>query len=115
MAAALRDRVTIDLRGIGNAVREAAKSRGATLAVFARQALVDAMGPRAACRLTWRSDDMTHPNSLDGVLVQWGDRLFYPSNRMVRASAPYLTGASLHERAQSVRRRAEATVVRRAP
>lgn len=48
MAAALRDRVTIDLRGIGNAVREAAKCRGATLAVFARQALVDAMGPRAA-------------------------------------------------------------------
>ena len=58
---------------------------------------------------------MTHPNSLDGVLVQWGERLFYPANRMVRASAPYLTGAWLHERAQSVRRCVAATVVRRAP
>ena len=49
------------------------------------------------------------------VLVQWGDRLFYPSNRMARASAPYLTGTALHKRAMAVRRRIHATVVRRAP
>ena len=48
MASSSRDRVTIDLRGIGDAVRDAARGRGATLAVFALQALVDAMGPRGA-------------------------------------------------------------------
>jgi Relaxase/Mobilisation nuclease domain len=47
--------------------------------------------------------------------VQWGDRLFYPSNRSFNASTPKLTGAPLNERAQNVRRRITATVVRRAP
>ena len=28
---------------------------------------------------------MNEPSSIDGVLVQWGDRLFYPGNRMVRS------------------------------
>ena len=27
---------------------------------------------------------MSGPSSIDGVLVQWGDRLFYPGNRMVK-------------------------------
>ena len=44
MASASRDRVSIDLRGIGDAVRTAAAARGDTLAAFARQALVDAAG-----------------------------------------------------------------------
>ena len=58
---------------------------------------------------------MTHPPSIDGVLVQWGDRLFYPGNRMVKAAPqPKLTG-SLHKRANAVRARIEATAVRRAP
>ena len=43
MAASSRDRVTIDLRGIGGAVRAAADSRNSTLALFARQALVAAL------------------------------------------------------------------------
>ena len=38
-----RDRVTIDLCGIGDAARAAAQARGTTLAVFARQALIAAL------------------------------------------------------------------------
>jgi hypothetical protein len=55
------------------------------------------------------------PNAIDGILVQWGDRLFYPSNRIVRNPAPRLTGAALHERAVALRQRISSTVVRRAP
>ncbi|MCE9661013.1 MAG: relaxase/mobilization nuclease domain-containing protein [Burkholderiales bacterium] len=51
---------------------------------------------------------------IDGVLVQWGERLFYPSNRIVRSSTPRLSG-SLVQRAAAIRRRIEATVIRRAP
>lgn len=55
------------------------------------------------------------PN-VDGVLVQWGDRLFYPSNRIVKARPlPRLGDASTHHRADAIRRRIEATVVKRAP
>ena len=42
MARSTRDRVTIDLRGIGEAMREAAAARTQTLAAFARDALVTA-------------------------------------------------------------------------
>ena len=44
MASALRDRVTIDLRGIGPSVRAAAGARQITVAAFAREALVEAAG-----------------------------------------------------------------------
>lgn len=55
------------------------------------------------------------PN-VDGVLVLWGDRLFYPRNRIVRARPqPRLGDASTHQRADAIRRRIEATVVKRAP
>jgi hypothetical protein len=47
MAGSSRDRVTIDLRGIGDAVRSAAAGRGQTVAALARQALVASTGPRA--------------------------------------------------------------------
>jgi hypothetical protein len=40
-----RDRVTIDLCGIGDAARAAAQADGASLAVFARQALIAALPP----------------------------------------------------------------------
>ena len=56
----------------------------------------------------------THSN-LDGVLVQWGERLFYPANRIVRARTPRLTEAGIQQRAQAIRQRIHATVVRRAP
>ena len=58
---------------------------------------------------------MPTPSNLDGVLVQWGDRLFYPANRVVRASTPELSGAGFQERAHAIRQRIEAVVVRRAP
>jgi hypothetical protein len=51
MARRSRDRVTIDLCGIGDAARAAAQARGATLAIFARQALIAALPADAAARL----------------------------------------------------------------
>jgi hypothetical protein len=50
-------------------------------------------------------------SSIDGILVQWGERLFYPRNRTVNAWTPRLRGQS---RASAIRSRIEATV-RRAP
>jgi hypothetical protein len=58
---------------------------------------------------------MPTPSNLDGVLVQWGDRLFYPANRVVRSRTPQLTGAGIQERAHAIRQRIHAIVVRRAP
>ncbi len=57
---------------------------------------------------------MTEPGSIDGVLVQWGDRLFYPGNRRVAATPGRLSGAGLRDRAATIRQRIERTV-RRAP
>ncbi len=54
--------------------------------------------------------------NIDGMLVTWGDRLFYPGNRVVKGSPPpKLTGDALRRHAAVIRRRIEATVVRRAP
>ena len=59
---------------------------------------------------------MTDPGSIDGVLVQWGDRLFYPGNRIVReATQPKLLASLVRRRAAAVRERIEATAIRRAP
>ena len=59
---------------------------------------------------------MSTPQNIDGVLVQWGDRLFYPGNRMVRdRPTPRLSAHAAHRRADEIRARIEATVVRRAP
>ena len=59
---------------------------------------------------------MSDPSSIDGVLVQWGDRLFYPGNRIVRgAPQPKLPAHLLRQRANAIRARIEATVLRRAP
>ena len=55
------------------------------------------------------------PSTTDGLLVQWGDRLFYPSNRMTASRTPVLTEAAIRQRAQALRHRIRATVVRRAP
>ena len=71
MSGSAVDRVTIDLRGIGDAVRSTAAGRGLTIAAFAREALVgalseappsrelpDAPAPRqhGTVKLTWRMD-----------------------------------------------------------
>ena len=58
---------------------------------------------------------MPTPSNLDGVLVQWGDRLFYPANRTVRVHTPKLSGAGMQERAHAIRQRINAIVVRRVP
>jgi len=57
---------------------------------------------------------MSTGDGIDGVLVEWGERLFYPRNRIVRSSTPRLSG-SLGQRAAAIRQRIEATVLRRAP
>jgi Relaxase/Mobilisation nuclease domain len=58
---------------------------------------------------------MSAPHTIDGLLVQWGDRLFYPSNRTALSATPSLSGAVLHTRAKAMRQRINAIVVRNAP
>jgi hypothetical protein len=54
---------------------------------------------------------MSSQPSVDGILVQWGERLFYPRNRTVAARTRRLRGQS---RANAIRSRIEAKL-RRAP
>jgi Relaxase/Mobilisation nuclease domain len=59
---------------------------------------------------------MSQPPNIDGVLIQWGDRLFYPGNRIVKTKAqPKLSALAARQRAAAIRERIEATVVRRVP
>lgn len=58
---------------------------------------------------------MSHGPDIDGVLIAWGDRLFYPGNRIVRDRTPKLREGSRRQRAAAIRQRIEDTVVRRAP
>ena len=59
---------------------------------------------------------MSQAPNIDGVLIQWGDRLFYPDNRIVKTGPPPKLGLSgARQRAAAIRERIEATVVRRAP
>ncbi len=53
--------------------------------------------------------------NVDGVLVQWGERLFFPANRTQASRTPVLTGLALQQRAKALRQRIRATVVRHAP
>ncbi len=59
---------------------------------------------------------MSHQPNIDGVLIQWGDRLFYPGNRIVKVPPqPKLVANLARRHAAAIRARIEATVVRRAP
>ena len=59
---------------------------------------------------------MSQAPNVDGVLIQWGDRLFYPGNRVVRVKPqPRLGDGGMRQRADAIRERIEATVVKRAP
>ena len=59
---------------------------------------------------------MPQAPNIDGVLIQWGDRLFYPGNRIVKTKPqPKLGASATRQRAAAIRERIEATVVRRAP
>jgi hypothetical protein len=58
---------------------------------------------------------MSQAPNIDGVLIAWGDRLFYPGNRVVKVKLePKLNGGSARQRAAAIRERIAATVVRRA-
>jgi hypothetical protein len=59
---------------------------------------------------------MAQAPNVDGVLIQWGDRLFYPGNRMVHARPqPKLSASATRQRAAAIRERIDATVLRRVP
>ena len=59
---------------------------------------------------------MSQAPNIDGILIQWGDRLFYPGNRVVKTKPqPKLGAGAARQRAAAIRERIEATVVRRAP
>ena len=59
---------------------------------------------------------MAISDNLDGVLITWGDRLFYPGNRVVKVKpSPRMSGDAARQRAAVIRKRIAATVVRRAP
>ncbi len=59
---------------------------------------------------------MSQAPNIDGILIQWGDRLFYPGNRVVKTKPqPKLGINAARQRAAAIRERIEATVVRRAP
>ena len=58
---------------------------------------------------------MADPRHIDGILVQWGERLFYPGNRVVKTPpVPRLSGFR-RSRATVIRERIAGTVLRRAP
>jgi hypothetical protein len=57
---------------------------------------------------------MAQPPNIDGVLITWGDRLFYPGNRVVKTRPqPRLSGEAMRQRAAAIRKRIEATLVSR--
>ena len=64
MAQRSRDRVTIDLCGIGAAARAAAQARGTTLAVFARQALIAALPADATAHLAQTAPHGEHAGTV---------------------------------------------------
>jgi hypothetical protein len=70
MARRSRDRVTIDLCGIGDAARAAAQARDTPLSILARQALIAALPADAAARLP-----RTEPHSESGGTVKLSVRL----------------------------------------
>ena len=57
---------------------------------------------------------MHEPRSIDGVLVQRGDRLFDRGNRRTSSNPSRVSGAGLRDRAAVIRQRIERTI-RHAP
>jgi hypothetical protein len=58
---------------------------------------------------------MAATNAVDRALLSWGERLFYPGNRIVRAAPPARLDAAARHRASQIRQRIVGTVARRAP
>jgi Relaxase/Mobilisation nuclease domain len=57
---------------------------------------------------------MNDPRAIDGVLIEWGERLFYPGNRRVTPAAQARLQLPLGDRAASIRQKIRSTL-RRAP
>jgi hypothetical protein len=57
---------------------------------------------------------MNDPRAIDGVLVEWGERLFYPGNRRVTPAAQARLRFPLGERAAAIRQKIR-TTLRRVP
>lgn len=70
MAGTSRDRVTIDLRGIGDAVRLAAAARGLGVAQLVRQALVDTLDLHAPIQAALVSDRQTQARSVSKLTLR---------------------------------------------
>ena len=64
MAGPSRDRVTLDLRGIGDAVRAAAASRGMGVAQLVRRAIVMSLDLRATTAVAAGSDGQAPPQAM---------------------------------------------------
>jgi hypothetical protein len=45
---------------------------------------------------------VTSNPTLDGVLVEWGERLFYPGNRIVKSQTPRLHTVTQREPAAQI-------------
>lgn len=58
---------------------------------------------------------MTHGATIDGVLVQWGERLFYPGTRIVKTPPTPRLDTLTRRKAAVIRQRIASTVTRRAP
>lgn len=70
MAGASRDRVTIDLRGIGDAVRAAALRHGLTVSQLARRSLVVSLDETSAAVPTQGSDGQTPGRSVAKLMLR---------------------------------------------
>ena len=70
MASASRDRVTIDLRGIGDAVRAAASGQGITVSKLARRALVACVDANGAAVRAPGSDGQTPDRSVAKLMLR---------------------------------------------
>ncbi len=57
---------------------------------------------------------MNDPRAIDGVLVEWGERLFYPGNRRVTSAAQARLRLPLRDRAAAIRQKIR-TTLRRSP
>jgi hypothetical protein len=85
MARRSRDRVTIDLCGIGDAARAAAQANGSTLAVFARQALIAAL-PSNVCA----HPPQVEPRGDGGGTIKLSVRLSRDDSAMLATQAALL-------------------------
>jgi hypothetical protein len=101
MARRSRDRVTVNLCGIGDAVRAAAQARDTTAAIFARQALIAALPSNVGALLPH-----TEPRGEAGATIKLSVRLS-PDDSAVLATQAVMLGLSQARLIALLIRRAE--------